>query len=66
MTQQHKENSLEDNQSIVFIKRLYNQGLQRKFLLELLRINDHQLRIACMPLEYMEKQSIRKMRFLPC
>lgn len=34
MTEQHKENSLEDNhQSIVVIKRPHNQGPESKFLL---------------------------------
>lgn len=46
MTEQLKENSLEDNhQSIVVIKRPYNQGPERKFLLQLIKIND-QLRIV--------------------
>lgn len=57
MTEQHKENSLEDNQSIVV-----NHNPKRKFLLELLRINDHQLRIV----RVCGKTIYKKDAFLPC
>lgn len=65
MTEQHKENSLEDNhQSIAVIKRPHNQGPESKFLLTITQ-HEWPIKNCQMPFRICEETTCKKDALLP-